>query len=111
LQTEPEAVAERALFWHFPGYLQANGKAGTWRTTPAASVRRGDLKAMFWFETRTWSMFDLAADIGESNNLASSRPDELRALAAELRAWLAKTSAPMPSEVGGGPVALPDLPE
>jgi len=110
-QQQPAAVAERALFWHFPGYLQANGKKGTWRTTPASTIRRGDLKAMFWFETRTWSLFDLAADIGEAKNLARERPAQLRALAGELRDWLAATKAVMPSEVGGDPVALPDVPK
>lgn len=110
-QLQPGTVTERALFWHFPGYLQANGKKGTWRTTPASTIRRGDLKAMFWFETRTWSLFDLAADLGEANDLASERPAELRALAGELRDWLAATNAVMPREVGGGPVALPDLPQ
>jgi len=111
LCTAPQPVAERALFWHFPGYLEANAKQGTWRTTPAASVRRGDLKAIFWFETRTWSVFDLAADIGEAQNLASSRPELLRPLAAELRAWLLATKAPMPHAIGGGPVAAPSVPK
>jgi len=111
LQAKPQAVAARSLYWHFPGYLQANSKAGTWRTTPVACVRRGPLKVMYWFETRTWSMFDLAADIGESQDLAAKRPGELRTLAADLRAWLVATNAVMPKEIGGGPVALPDLPE
>ncbi|MFT4844422.1 MAG: arylsulfatase A-like enzyme [Planctomycetota bacterium] len=108
---KPKPVAARALFWHFPGYLEANGKMGTWRTTPAASMRRGDLKVVYWFETRTWSLYDLAADINEAHDLASSRPDELRGLAKELRAWLLRTKAPMPHAIGGGPVALPSVPE
>ena len=66
---------------------------------------------MFWFETRTWSLFDLGADIGEAKDLASERPDELRALAGELRDWLAATNAPMPRVIGGEPVPLPDLPK
>ena len=111
LRPEPVPVAERALFWHFPGYLAANGKMGTWRTTPAASMRRGDLKVVFWFETRTWSLFDLAVDLNEANNLAASRPDDLRPLAQELRGWLLRTDAPMPRTIGGGPVALPVVPQ
>ena len=108
----PDAVVEaRPLFWHFPGYLQANGKQGTWRTTPVSVVRRGDLKAMFWYETRSWALYDLAADINEANDLAAERPEELRALAAQLCAWLARTDAPMPKEKGGAPVQPPSLPE
>jgi len=108
---EPKPVAERSLFWHFPGYLEASSKKGTWRTTPAASMRRGDLKIVYWYETHRWSLFDLAADINEANDLASSRPGELRQLAGELRAWLLRTKAPMPHVIGGGPVALPVVPE
>ena len=111
LQRDPQPVAERALLWHFPGYLQASSKMGTWRTTPVSVIRRGDLKAMFWFETRSWSLFDLASDISESDNLAKSRSEDLRTLATELREWLRVTKAPMPSEIGGGPVGLPSIPE
>ena len=106
---DPEVVADRALYWHFPGYLQASSKLGTWRTTPAASMRRLDIKVVFWFEDRTWSLFDLATDISEANNLADSRPDLLRPLALELREWLRATKAPMPREIGGGAVALPPI--
>jgi hypothetical protein len=56
-------------------------------------------------------LFDLAADINEAHDLASSSPDELRQLAEELRTWLLRTKAPMPHVIGGGPVALPGLPE
>jgi len=106
-RAQPGAVAERALFWHFPGYLQANGRRGTWRTTPGSVVQRGDLKAIFWFETRRWSLYDLAADLNEAADLADERPEALRALAGELREWLRATDAPMPRQPGGGPVALP----
>lgn len=110
LRPNPADVPERALLWHFPGYLQANGKQGTWRTTPAACIRRGNLKAIYWFETRQWSLFDLATDLSESTNLAPSRPDDLRPLAAELRTWLATTNAPLPRQKTGTTVPLPTPP-
>jgi len=106
-----QEVAPRPLFWHFPGYLEASSKKGSWRTTPVATVRDGALKAMFWFETRSWSLYDLAEDLNEARDLAGERPDELRRLASSLRAWLARTQAPMPREKGGDAVALPTLPE
>ena len=110
LRPEPGDVAERALFWHFPAYLQANAKQGTWRTTPATCIRRGNLKAIYWFETRTWSLFDLGADLNEATDLAATRPDDLRPLAAELRRWLASTNAALPREKNGELVPLPELP-
>jgi arylsulfatase A-like enzyme len=110
LQAEPQDLPPRALFWHFPGYLEANTKQGTFRTTPTAVVRRGDLKAMYWFESRSWSLFDLDADINESENLSAKRPEDLARLAAELRQWLVATKAPMPIAKSGEAVELPDLP-
>lgn len=107
----PDApVASRPLFWHFPGYLQANSKQGTWRTTPVSVVRDGDLKAMFWFETRTWTLYDLAADINEARDRAADRPGDLRRLASKLRGWLDRTGAPMPRAKGGAAVAAPAVP-
>jgi arylsulfatase A-like enzyme len=103
----PAAVASRPLFWHFPGYLEASGKNGTWRTTPAAAIRDGDLKAIFWFEQRRWALYDLAADISESHDLAGKRPADLHRLATQLRAWLSRTNAPMPHHKDGTPAALP----
>ena len=35
-------LPERPLFWQFRGYLQAYGRRGAWRTTPAGAVRLGD---------------------------------------------------------------------
>ncbi len=110
-RAQPAAVERRDLFWHFPGYLQANGKRGTWRTTPGSVIRRGDLKAIYWYETRSWALYDLAADLNEARDLAAQRPAELRELATALRGWLERTDAMLPREIGGGPVPLPPVPE
>ena len=109
--TADAAVPARPLFWHFPGYLEASSRSGTWRTTPVSVVREGDLKAMFWFETRTWALYDLAADINESRDLGPTRPDELRRIAAKLCAWLERTGAPMPRQQGGAAVPQPSVPQ
>lgn len=109
LSASPESIAPRSLFWHFPGYLQANGKLGTWRTTPAAAIRSGDLKAMFWFEDRRWTLYDLAADLNESRDLSQDRPEDLKRLATELRTWLQRTNAPMPRQKNGPAVPLPPV--
>ena len=111
LQPKPQALPERALFWHFPGYLEANARQGTWRTAPASSIRRGNLKAVFWYETRTWSLFDLAADLNEAHDLAAERVQALRPLASELVQWLRTNNAPLPKDLAGGAVALPAIPQ
>lgn len=32
-------IGDRALYWHFPAYLQAYGGEGPWRTTPASAIQ------------------------------------------------------------------------
>ncbi|MCR9244643.1 MAG: sulfatase [bacterium] len=111
LTASPVEAADRDLFWHFPGYLQANSKLGTWRTTPGSVIRRGRWKAIFWYETREWALYDLASDLNEAHDLADDEPERLRPLAGALRSWLARTRAPMPHEIGGAAVPLPAVPE
>lgn len=87
----------RDLHFHFPGYLEANAKRGTWRTTPAASVRRGTLKLIHWFEDDRVELYDLAADPGESDDLSSERPEVVRELLAAMAAWRGATGAILPT--------------
>jgi arylsulfatase A-like enzyme len=49
-----------ALFWHFPGYLEA-GKGG-WRTTPAGAIRSGDWKLIEFFEDGRTELYNLRDD-------------------------------------------------
>ena len=86
-----------AIFWHFPGYLQANSNLGTWRTTPAGAIRSGDLKLIEFFEDDRVELYDLSKDIGETTDLAASRPEEVKRLLGALRGWRRRVSAPMPS--------------
>lgn len=106
---EPGAVAERPLIWHFPGYLQANSRRGTWRTTPGTVVRLGDLKLMWWYEIESWALYDLAADLGEDRNLAEERPEDVRRLGRVMIDWLEATKAPRPTTPAGELCGLPVL--
>lgn len=94
-------LPSRPLYWHFPAYL-ANGEeagaGGFWRTTPAGVIRDGDLKLIEYFEDSSLELYDLAADIGESVNLAERRPEETARLLAAMRAWRERVEAPVPTE-------------
>lgn len=93
-------VSERSLFWHFPCYLEADAAAGTWRSTPCSAIRRGDWKLVFWYETRTVQLFDLAVDIGENVNVASTHFSLASSMISELRDWLVATGAALPRAKG-----------
>jgi arylsulfatase A-like enzyme len=84
-----------ALFWHFPGYLGAG--AGSWRTTPAGSIRAGDWKLIEFFETGKIELYNLHDDPSEKTDLARAMPDRAQTLHARLLAWRKQVGAPMPT--------------
>jgi arylsulfatase A-like enzyme len=84
-----------AIYWHFPGYLGAG--PGSWRTTPAGSIRAGDWKLLEFFETGKRELYNLRDDPGEKNDLAGTMPDRVQAMHARLIAWRQAVKAPMPT--------------
>lgn len=85
-----------AIYWHFPGYLQASGNRGTWRTTPAAAIRQGRYKLIEFFEDGRLELYDLDDDVSERINLAEKLPEQTRELHRRMLAWRKSTAAPMP---------------
>ena len=79
----------RDLHWHYPHYGNQGG-------APSGAIRSGDLKLIEWFEDGRLELFDLAADPGESVDLAAERPDDVRRLAAALAGWRLGIDAVMP---------------
>ncbi len=99
-----ENLADRAIFWHFPAYLQSYAgvtdeqRDPLFRSRPCSIVRRGDFKLHQYFEDGGLELYNLAEDISESNNLAAAMPEKTRELLAELEAWRKSTGAPVPTE-------------
>jgi len=106
---DPSAsLARDALFWHFPGYLIGNGRNQRPQTLMRKDVGARQWKIIYSYENQSWELYDLAADIGEANNLASSEPAVLAELGVQLRNWLVEIEAELPTDAQTGkPVALP----
>ena len=85
-----------AIYWHFPAYLQANVRRGTWRTTPAGAIRTRRYKLIEYFEDGRLELYDLQNDIGERHNLAAKQPELARRLHQMLKDWRRRVGAPMP---------------
>jgi arylsulfatase A-like enzyme len=83
-----------ALYWHFPGYLGADG--GTWRTSPGGAIREGDWKLIEFFEDGRIELYNLRKDIGERINLAATDPEKAKELHDKLAVWREYVGAPMP---------------
>ena len=93
--------AARPLFWHFPAYLQSYAVTSEqrdplFRSRPCSIVRAGNFKLHEYFEDGGFELYDLEADIGESNNLAASMPEKVAELRALLEKWRSEINAPVP---------------
>ncbi len=94
----------RALYWHFPAYLQSYSRFDEqrdplYRSRPCSIVRYGDWKLHEYFEDGGLELYDLRADIGETKNLAASMPEKTKELHERLVAWRRATGAPVPTEL------------
>jgi len=90
---------KRAVFWHFPAYLESyNDEQWPWRTTPAGAVRYGDWKLIEFFEDGKLELYNIKNDIREQNDLARSMPDKVKQLHRILVEWRKSVDAPVPAE-------------
>lgn len=91
---------KRALYWHFPAYLEPyGGMTQKWRQVPASSIRMGDWKLIENFETGALELYNLADDLSESRNLVNEKPAKAKALYKALKKWRKKTNAPVPTQL------------
>jgi len=99
LLTGAGSLDPRAIYWHFPCYLQSWACVQVpWRTTPVGVVRKGDWKLMEFFEDGRLELYNLKDDVGETVNLARKMPDKTAELHAKMRAWRKQVDAPIPAE-------------
>ena len=65
-------------------------------------IREGDWKLIEYFEDARLELFNLAEDIGEKRNLAKSNPEKAKEMHDKIKAWRARTKAPVPTEKSPG---------
>ncbi len=83
-----EAPPDRtSIFWHYPHYNQHPSSA------PVSIIRQGSWKLLEFLESGAVELYDLAADLGESNDLAKKEPQRAAELLAELHAWKTNVGA------------------
>ncbi len=95
----------RALFWHFPIYLQTNvynlkdGRDPYFRTRPGSVVRKGKWKLHEYFEDNALELYNLETDQGEINNLSETYPEIVEKLHNLLIDWRKTMEAPVPDQL------------
>lgn len=65
-----------------------------WRIDGMWAIRHGDMKLVSGAPGHAPELFDLAADIGETNDLAAARPDKRKELQARWDEWNAQLAPP-----------------
>ena len=92
----------KAIFWHFPAYLQGKAEGARdeyFRTRPAGAVRAGDWKLIEYFEDGDLELYNLADDISEQNNLVDTMPEKAFELHQLMLDWRKEVNAPVPTEL------------
>ena len=95
---------QRSLFWHYPHWWGPSGPG----IDAFSAIRRGPWKLIYYHADRSYELFNLDVDLGETTNLADRNPEEKRDLAAVLARYLRDVGAQMPMDrQTGEPVPLP----
>ncbi|MEK6235979.1 MAG: DUF4976 domain-containing protein, partial [Planctomycetales bacterium] len=74
-------LKRNALFWHYPHYNQHP------QSLPSGVIRAGDWKLIEAYETGRVSLYHLADDIGETNDLSKKQPARVAELLGKLKTW------------------------
>ena len=74
-------LGREALYWHYPHYNQHP------QSFPSGVIRAGDWKLIENFETGQAALYNLADDIGETNDLSQREPAKAAELLGRLNAW------------------------
>lgn len=83
----------RNLYWNCPN-IWGNKGPGIGAT---CSVRSGDWKLVYYYETGQKELFNILADIGEKNNQVANRPEIVKQLSKELGDYLREAGGQRPS--------------
>lgn len=107
---EGDEIEQRAIFWHYPLYLDGPETVkpvfGTdrmyWRGTPCSVMRQGGWKLMQFFETGTVELDHVKGDVGEKSDLAAIHPERAAEMLEGLKRWQKETGAEVPSTLNPG---------
>ena len=90
LLRDPTSTLGRDLYWHYPHY-HAGGDS------PYSAIRSSDWRLIEFHEGDHIELYNLAEDIGEQHNLASTNPNQVSQLLTKLRVWRKEVGAQMPT--------------
>jgi arylsulfatase A len=84
-----KTINRDALFWHYPHYH-------TEGATPFSSIRQGDWKLIYFYETAKMELYNLRNDPGELNDVAGKETKIVTMLFEKIKKWKQKVGAQDP---------------
>ena len=86
-------LEREALYFHYPNYaFHRSNRLGS-------AIRKGRYKLVENFHDGSCELYDLSDDLGETNNLATARPELAQQLQRELATWRTSVNAALPRPV------------
>jgi arylsulfatase A-like enzyme len=85
-----DTLAREALYWHYPHYHPGGA-------TPHSAIRAGNWRLVHFYEDDRDELYDLAADPGETTDVAKERPEKTADLRRRLDTWLADVGGQLPT--------------
>ncbi len=105
LLTNQSRLDGRCLYWNYPNIWGLTGPG----IGPSCSIRDGDWKLIYYYETGNKELFNIAYDISESKNLVKECPAISKRLSYQLGQYLRRVEAQRPSfKETGVPCPWPD---
>lgn len=92
--TQTESLKRDAIAFHYPNYaFHHNNRLGS-------AIRQGDHKLIKWYDDGSVELYNLADDLGETNDLSAEKPALAAYLRMKLEAELEAMGAKYPVPVG-----------
>ena len=87
------SLPDRTLYWHWPHYRRSRACL---EASPSSAIRRGNWKLIEFFEDGRTELYNLAADIGESQDRAQADVKKRFELHTMLKSWRISIGAQLP---------------
>lgn len=95
----------RSLYWNCPNIWGNDGPG----IGPTCTVRNGDWKLIYYYQTGKKELFNIPEDIGEKNDRSQQHPDIVKRLSKQLGSYLRHVGGQRPSfKATGKPCPWPD---
>ena len=105
LKGKGDTSEDRSLFWNFPNNWGPTGPG----IGSTCTIRKGDWKLIYYYETGEKELFNIKKDIGETTNLASIEKGLVAQLSGELSKYMQEVNAQRPIfKSSGQPAPWPD---